>query len=713
MYLLTIACLLLTLSGNCDSPETKGANGQIDSKYKMVWNDEFDYTGLPDAKKWSFDVEGNASGWGNKEAQFYTKERIQNAEVKDGFLTITALKEDYEGKKYTSARLRTATKGDWLYGRFEIRAKLPDGRGMWPAIWMLPTEWKYGGWPASGEIDIMESVGYDPGVIVASAHTRSYNHVDRTQKNNKLNVADCYTNFHLYALEWDAAEYRIYVDDQLYFTFKNEGTGFKAWPFDQKFHLLLNLAVGGNWGGAKGIDDSIFPRAMIVDYVRVYRQKEDQFWLTAPAAGVNFQKQPGNLSFGTASTTDPVISVDDSQKFQTIDGFGNCLTDGSAMLLARMSPSARSAILKELFAWDGNNIGISYLRISLGASDLSENCYSYNDLPAGESDFELKNFTIDQNRKELIPVLKEILRINPAIKIMASPWSAPTWMKTNNNFKGGSLRPECFEVYANYFVRYIQEMKAEGITIDAITVQNEPLHPGNTPSLYMTAEDQALFVKQNLGPAFAAAGIKTKIIVYDHNADKIIYPLTILRDPEAAKYVDGSAFHLYGGKIEALSEVHKEFPGKHLYFTEQWIGSPANFPGDLAWHVKTLIIGATRNWCRNVLEWNLASDPKNDPHTVGGCDRCLGTITLDGDKVTRNPAYYILAHAAKFVRPGSVRIESNMVDNLPNVAFKTEDGRIVLIVLNESQTQKKFSILFGGKVLQAELGKGAVGTFVW
>jgi glucosylceramidase len=449
------------------------------------------------------------------------------------------------------------------------------------------------------------------------------------------------------------------------------------------------------------------------DIVEGGDHKEIQFWLTAPSAGINFQRQRGDFRFGTASTTDAVIQVDESQKFQTIDGFGNCLTDGSAMLLARMSQQARSAILKELFAWDENNIGISYLRLSLGASDLSESCYSYNDLPAGDSDFELKKFSLDPNRKELIPVLKEILRINPEIKVMASPWSSPAWMKTNNNFKGGSLRLECYEVYANYFVRYIQAMKAEGIDIDAITVQNEPLHPGNTPSMYMTAEDQALFVKKNLGPAFVAAGIKTKIVVYDHNADKIIYPLTILRDPDAAKYVDGSAFHLYGGKIEALSSVHNEFPGKNLYFTEQWIGSPANFPGDLAWHVKTLIIGATRNWCRNVLEWNLAADPKNDPHTVEGCDRCLGTITIDGDIVTRNPAYYILAHAAKFVRPGSVRIESNLLENLTNVAFKTGDGKIVLVVLNESQEQKRFGIGFGGKVFQVELAKGAVGTFVW
>ena len=271
-HLINLLLLVFLFNGNAKA-QSKSVTVPSDSKYKLVWSDEFDYSGLPDARKWSFDVEGNASGWGNNEAQFYTKERIQNAEVKDGFLRITALKEDFEGKKYTSARLRTAAKGDWLYGRLEVRAKLPDGRGMWPAIWMLSTDWKYGGWPASGEIDIMENVGYDPFVIVASAHTKSYNHVQGTQKNNKLTIPDCYTSFHVYALEWEASEYRVFVDDRLYFTFKNEGTGFKAWPFDQKFHLLLNVAVGGNWGGQKGIDDSIFPRTMVVDYVRVYQKQ--------------------------------------------------------------------------------------------------------------------------------------------------------------------------------------------------------------------------------------------------------------------------------------------------------------------------------------------------------------------------------------------------------------------------------------------------------
>ncbi len=438
-----------------------------------------------------------------------------------------------------------------------------------------------------------------------------------------------------------------------------------------------------------------------------------QFWMTSPDTGIRFQKQSVNLTLGEEDKTLLVVKVDEGQTFQTMDGFGDCLTDGSAMLLNRMSPKARKVLLNELFGTRGNSIGISYLRISLGASDLSEQPYSYDDLEEGQVDPKLNKFSIAAARKDLIPVLKEILRINPSIKIMASPWSPPTWMKSNNNFKGGSLKKECFGVYADYFVRYIRDMNREGISIDAITIQNEPLHPGNVPSMLMVAEDQALFVSQNLGPAFQAAGLKTKIIVYDHNADKISYPLTILRNPEAAKYVDGSAIHLYGGRIEALADVHAEFPQKNLYFTEQWVGAPGNLAADLAWHTKVLIIGATRNWCRNVLEWNLAADSNNNPHTTGGCTSCLGTITLEGDQVTRNPAYYILAHAAKFVRPGSVRIASNYLEALPNVAFRTEEGKIVVVVINDFQERRKFNISFSGKAFQAELEKGAVGTFVW
>ncbi len=436
-------------------------------------------------------------------------------------------------------------------------------------------------------------------------------------------------------------------------------------------------------------------------------------WLTSPENDVLFQQQNCPLNFVKQVNQEQTITVDAKQIFQTIDGFGNCLTGGSAILLHSMASAKRSALLKELFTTDGNNIGISYLRISIGASDLSDRVFSYDDLPDGETDPDMKRFSIDPEKVDLIPVLKEILAINPRIKLMGSPWSAPVWMKTNNNSKGGSLKPEFYDAYAKYFIRYIQAMKVEGINIDAITIQNEPLHPGNNPSMYMTAGDQAMFIRGSLGPAFAAAKIETKIIVYDHNADRPDYPLTILKDPEAAKYVDGSAFHLYGGKIENLTPVHNAYPDKNLYFTEQWIGAPGNLAGDLAWHVRTLIIGATRNWCRTVLEWNLAADQKNEPHTIGGCTQCLGTITINGNTITRNPAYYILAHASKFVRPGSVRIASDSSENLPNVAFKTPDGKKVLIVQNNSGMKKNFNICFKGKSVSTTLDKGAVGTYIW
>jgi len=436
-------------------------------------------------------------------------------------------------------------------------------------------------------------------------------------------------------------------------------------------------------------------------------------WITSPRENILFKQYGSKLDFVTSTNSDPVIAVDTTLTYQSIDGFGNCLTGGSAILLRKMTQENRTTLLTELFGIGGKNIGISYLRISIGASDLSDRVFSYDDVTPGETDPEMLRFSIEMEKMDLIPVLKEILAINPSIKILGSPWSAPLWMKTNGASVGGSLKSEYFGAYAKYFVKYIQAMKAEGITIDAITIQNEPLYGGNNPSMLMSSSEQALFIKQHLGPAFSTAGITTKIIVYDHNADQPGYPLAILNDPQAAQYVDGSAFHLYGGTIDALSGVHDAFPNKNLYFTEQWVGAPGNLANDLKWHVETLIIGGTRNWCRNVLEWNLASDPQYDPHTTGGCDKCLGTVTLDGNTITRNPAYYVLAHAAKFVRPGSVRVSSNTPDNLPNVAFKTPDKKKVLIVINTSATLKNFNIKSGNKSVQISLAGGAAGTYIW
>lgn len=335
-------------------------------------------------------------------------------------------------------------------------------------------------------------------------------------------------------------------------------------------------------------------------------------------------------------------------------------------------------------------------------------------MPEGETDMELKRFSLGYDTLYLIPVIKEIQKIVPDIKILGSPWSPPHWMKDNNDTRGGSLKKECQGVYANYFVKYIEAMKEHGIHIDGITVQNEPLNPKNNPSLLMLAEQQAEFVKNHLGPIFEENKIETKIIVYDHNADRPDYPISILNDPEAARYVDGSAFHLYGGHIDALSTVHEAHPDKNIYFTEQWVGAPADFAGELSWHTEHIIIGATRNWSKVVLEWNLAADGNQDPHTDrGGCDSCLGALTISGDKVIRNPAYYIIAHASKFVPPGSVRVDSNITDTILNVAFKTPKGNVVVIFQNKNKTDRDVRVKLGGKSMYVRLKAETIYTWVF
>jgi glucosylceramidase len=438
-------------------------------------------------------------------------------------------------------------------------------------------------------------------------------------------------------------------------------------------------------------------------------------WLTRADRSVLFEQQKEPLAFKTGDAGGTTITVDDKQHYQPIDGFGFALTGGSAMHIIRMNAGSRAALLKNLFAVTGNDIGISYLRLSIGASDLNEKVFSYDDMPKGQTDPMLKHFDLGPDKTDVIPVMKQILAINPAIKILGSPWSPPAWMKTNNDTRGGRLKPDCYPVYAKYLVKYILGMKANGINIDAITIQNEPLHPGNNPSLLMVAPDEADFIKNNLGPAFKAAGIKTKIIVYDHNADRPDYPISILNDPAARKYVDGSGFHLYGGDISALTDVHNAHPDKNIYFTEQMTVEPENQSTiNIAWPVKSLIIGATRNWSRNVLEWNLAADPEYKPYTDrGGCPMCQGAVTIDKNEVKKNVAYYSVAHASKFVRPGSVRIASNSSETLPNVAFKTPDGKKVLIVANTGDNPQDFNIKYQGKILAVKLDKGSVGTYIW
>lgn len=446
-----------------------------------------------------------------------------------------------------------------------------------------------------------------------------------------------------------------------------------------------------------------------------------ELWLTRADKSMLFEQLPKPVLFETVHGTGAVehvgsateISIDPAERYQEIEGFGYTLTGGSALWISKMSDGARSRLLRELFTVEDGGIGVSYLRVSVGASDLDPYVFSYSDIPEGETDPEMTRFSLDPDRAYLIPVLQEILEIAPEIPILGSPWSPPVWMKSNRHSIGGSLLPEYYDAYARYFVRYIQEMKKEGIRIDAITVQNEPLHPGNNPSLLMKAEEQAEFIKNHLGPAFETHGIDTKIIIYDHNLDRIDYPLQILDDPDAARYVAGTAFHLYGGEISSMSKVHERHPDKKLYFTEQWVGANSEFAQNLPWHMQNLMIGAPRNWSRNVLQWNLAANPDHKPHTDGGCTLCLGALTIDGDQVTRNDAYYFIAHASKFVRPGSVRIASNAPEGLPNVAFLRPDGGVVLLLYNPADTIVSIDIIWEGKRAQTELPPESAATLVW
>ncbi|MDW3211850.1 MAG: glycoside hydrolase family 30 beta sandwich domain-containing protein [Reichenbachiella sp.] len=439
---------------------------------------------------------------------------------------------------------------------------------------------------------------------------------------------------------------------------------------------------------------------------------EVQMYLTTSNATQKFALQEAGIDF-PLETANYTITIDHSEVYQEIDGFGFAVTGGSALHLNSMSDAARAQLLNRLFATTGESIGISYIRISIGASDLDESVFSYNDLPDGETDEMQEQFSIEPDRTHLIPILKEILAINPDLKIMATPWSPPTWMKTNGSSKGGQLLEKYYDSYALYLAKYIEAMATENITIESMSVQNEPLHPGNNPSMSMSAEEQLAFIKTALGPTFEERNIDTKIILYDHNADRPDYPMTILADEEAYQYVDGSGFHLYGGDISALTQVRNAYPEKNIYFTEQWFGAPGNFSGDLKWHVRELIIGATRNWSKNVIEWNLSSDPNLEPYTDGGCDQCLGGITIDGDNVTYNAGYYVVAHASRYVRPGSIRILSNSDGDISNVAFKTEDSQVVLIVLNNGESTKTINVDQGDVQFSTVLDAGSVATYVW
>jgi glucosylceramidase len=410
------------------------------------------------------------------------------------------------------------------------------------------------------------------------------------------------------------------------------------------------------------------------------------------------------------------IDIDETQRFQTMGGFGASLTDSSAWLITmRMNAEQRAALLQKLFDAQAG-IGLSTLRHPIGASDFAISSYTFNDRSAGQSDPQLEHFSIDHDLEYIIPLLLQVRALNPQLKIIGTAWTAPAWMKTSGSLIGGSLRAEHYGSYADYLVRYVQAFAAEGVPITAIAPVNEPLFEAPSyPGMLMDAVQQIDFVKNHLGPAVRRAGLATQIIIYDHNWDRPDYPMAVLNDMDARSYVTGTAFHCYAGDVSAQTPVHDLHPDKAILVTEcsGTVGSP--FDGDLRWAMRNLFIGATRRWATDVLAWNLALDEGSGPQN-GGCRNCRGVVTIEQatGAVTYNVEYYALGHASLAARPGAIRIASTTFDGaLESVAFLNPDSSKGLIVLNNMGVSETFRVHWSGLAFSYTLPAGAVATFRW
>ncbi|WP_328996460.1 discoidin domain-containing protein [Kribbella sp. NBC_01245] len=449
------------------------------------------------------------------------------------------------------------------------------------------------------------------------------------------------------------------------------------------------------------------------------------------------------IAFKRGASPETTITVDPSQTFQTMDGFGASITDSSADVLYRLSPADREKTVRSLFD-PQQGIGVSFLRQPVGSSDFTAATehYTYDDVPAGQTDFGLRHFSIARDQAQVLPLLRRAKQLNPALKVMGSPWSPPAWMKTGDSLVGGRLKddPAIYNAYARYLVKFVQAYTAAGVPIDFLTIQNEPQNrtPGGYPGTDMPVR-QAVKVIESLGPMLRAASPRTKILGYDHNWSthpgdiantppgedpETDYPYQLLESP-AAKWLAGTAYHCYYGNPADQSKLQKAFPKKGIWFTE-CSGShgpndtPAQiFRGTLTWHARNLVMGTTRNWAKSVINWNIALDSTGGPHN-GGCGTCTGLVTLQPDgSVTTDAEYYTIGHLAKFVRPGAVRIGSTSYGTtgwngqIQDVAFRNPDGSTALVVHNQNDAPRTFAVAVGDRTFEYTLPGGALATYTW
>lgn len=463
-------------------------------------------------------------------------------------------------------------------------------------------------------------------------------------------------------------------------------------------------------------------------------------WVTTPD-GADKLSDLGTVAFSGAPTSVPTIVVDPTLSFQTMQGFGGAITDSSATVLYRLSPAVRQATMRSLFD-PVTGDGLDYLRQPIGASDfVATAAYTYDDMPAGQTDYQQRHFSIAHDQAQILPLLREAKAINPRLQIVASPWSPPAWMNTGGSLVGGRLidAPRIYRSYALYLLKFVEAYQANGVRVDTITVQNEPQNrtPSGYPGTDMPSVQEEKVI-EDLGPMLREAGLHTQILAYDHNwtehpndvantppdetADINAYPQNVLNSP-AVEWVAGVAYHCYSGDPSAMTALHDQFPDKAIYFTEcsgTQSADPANtFSDTLKWHARNLIVGTTRNWAETVINWNLALDPSGGPH-VGGCGTCTGIVTVGpGDTVTNDAEYYTLGHLARFVLPGAVRIASTSFGTtgwngqVMDVAFRNPDGSTVLVAHNENDNPSTFAVREGDQAFTYTLPGGALATFVW
>lgn len=435
-------------------------------------------------------------------------------------------------------------------------------------------------------------------------------------------------------------------------------------------------------------------------------------WLTTPEPSKRLSQEP-DLSF--SDTSPDLIRIDSAQRYQEIVGFGAALTDASALTINRLAPAQRQALLEELFG-PSPGLHLSFTRLTIGASDFSPSRYSLDDRPKGKRDPRLRHFSIAPLKADVLPVLKQMLAINPQLKVMASPWSAPGWMKSDDSLIKGTLRRKALPAYAQYFRRYVEAMAAQGVPIYALTIQNEPhFEPGDYPGMRVPPGLRAAFIGKYLGPLLHATHPGVRILDWDHNWDEPGSPLSVLADPKAARYVAGVAWHCYAGEPSAQEPVHDAHPDKETWLTEcSGGGWSPKWSEALPWMAGTLV-ETTRLWSKGGLLWNLALDENHGPHT-GGCGDCRGVVTIDSKtgEITRNIEYYALGHLSRFVAQGAVRIDSDApIAGLDDVALRNPDGSIVLVAVNRTTETKTFAVGQGAHAFTYDLPAGAVATFVW